>query len=128
MRRVRRAESAMGMIKALLGFLAIVAVVVSLFQIGPPMMTNYSFQDDLKTISLKDTAGQKTDDDIRNDVVRKAKEHDLPIEPKQVTVQKLGSPGMPSVVYVAVDYSVGINLPGYSFNMHFTPDSGNKGF
>jgi hypothetical protein len=35
---------------------------------------------------------------------------------------------MPSVVYVAVDYSVGINLPGYSFNMHFTPDSGNKGF
>ncbi|MGA6982092.1 MAG: hypothetical protein WCC95_20655 [Candidatus Sulfotelmatobacter sp.] len=118
----------MGMIKALLGFLAIVGVVVSLFQIGPPMMANYSFQDDLKTISLMDTSGQKSEDDIRNDVIRKAKEHDLPVEPKQVSVQRLSSPGMPSVVYVAVDYSVGINLPGYSFNMHFTPDSGNKGF
>jgi hypothetical protein len=29
-------------------------------------------------------------------------------------------------VYVGVDYTVQVSLPGYTFNMHFTPSSGNK--
>jgi hypothetical protein len=118
----------MGIIKACTGFLAIAAVVVGLFQVAPPMLANYSFADDLKTVALMDSANlQKTDDDVRNDVVRKAKEHDLPIDPKQITVQRLNTPGL-SAVYVAADYSVTVNLPGYSFDMHFDPNSGNKGF
>ncbi|MGA2391439.1 MAG: hypothetical protein ABSF97_20940 [Candidatus Sulfotelmatobacter sp.] len=116
----------MAMIKAVLGFLVILAAVWAVFQIAPPIMANFNFQDDLKNVALMDSASlQKTDDDIRNDVLRRAKEHDLPIEPKQVTVQRLNSPGI-AAVYVAADYSVTVNLPGYSFNMHFNPDSGNK--
>jgi hypothetical protein len=118
----------MGIIKGALGFLAIAAVVLGLFEVVPPMMTNYSFQDDLKNVALMDGASpQKTDDDIRGDVLRKAKEHELPIQERQVTVQRINTPGL-SAVYVAADYSVTINLPGYSFDMHFTPSSGNKGF
>jgi hypothetical protein len=118
----------MGIAKALVGFLAIVAVVVGLFQIVPPVLNNYSFSDDLKTVSLMDsTSLQKTDDDVRNDVLRKAKERDLPVEAKQITIQRINSPGI-SAVYVAVDYNVTINLPGYSFDMHFNPTTGNKGF
>jgi hypothetical protein len=118
----------MGIIKACVGFLAIAAVVVGLFQIAPPMLANYSFSDDLKTIAMMDSSNlQKTDEDVRNDVMRKAKEHDLPIEPKQVTVQRINTPGL-TAVYVAADYSVTISLPGYSFDMHFNPNSGNKGF
>jgi hypothetical protein len=118
----------MGIIKALVGFLVIAAVFVSLFQVAPPMLANYSFQDDLKTVALMDSPNlQKTDEDVRTDVLRKAKEHDLPIEPKQITVQRINTPGI-SAVYVAADYSVTISLPGYSFDMHFNPTSGNKGF
>ena len=118
----------MGIIKACVGFLAIAAVVVGLFQVAPPMLANYSFSDDLKTVAMMDSANlQKTDEDVRNDVMRKVKEHDLPIEPKQITVQRMNTPGL-AAVYVAADYSVTINLPGYSFDMHFTPSSGNKGF
>jgi hypothetical protein len=118
----------MGTIKLIVGLLAIIAVVVALFQVAPPIMTNYSFQDDLKTVALMDgTSAQKTEEDIRNDVLRKAKEHDLPIEAKQVTVQRINMPGLGGV-YVAADYAVTISLPGYSFDMHFTPNSGNKGF
>ncbi len=118
----------MGIIKAAFGFLAIAAVVLGLFQVAPPMLANYSFSDDLKTVAMMDGANfQKTDDDVRNDVLRKAKEHDLPIEEKQVTVQRINSPGV-AAVYVAADYNVTVNLPGYSFDMHFTPNSGNKGF
>ncbi|MGA8443254.1 MAG: hypothetical protein WB762_01870 [Candidatus Sulfotelmatobacter sp.] len=118
----------MGIIKACVGFLAIAAVVVGLFQVAPPMLANYSFSDDLKTVAMMDSANlQKTDEDVRSDVMRKAKEHDLPIEAKQVTVQRINSPGL-TAVYVAADYTVTINLPGYAFDMHFNPTSGNKGF
>ena len=116
----------MGTIKALLGFLAIILVVVACFEVAPPLMANYSFQDDLRNVALMDGANfQKTDDDIRNDVLRKAKEQNLPIDGKQVTVQRISTPGMSSV-YVAADYSVTVSLPGYSFDMHFNPSSGNK--
>jgi len=118
----------MGIIKAVVGFLLIAAVVVGLFQILPPMLTNYSFTDDLKTVSMLDSSNlQKTDEDVRNDVMKKVKEHDLPIEPKQITVQHINSPGL-SAIYISVDYSVTVNLPGYPFDMHFTPNTGNKGF
>jgi hypothetical protein len=116
----------MGTLKAIGGIIAIILVIVACFEVAPPMMANYSYQDDLRTIALMDGANfQKTDEDVRTDVVRKAKEHDLPIEGKNVTVQRMNTPGM-SAVYVAVDYSVTVNLPGYSFDMHFNPNSGNK--
>lgn len=118
----------MGSIKLLLGFLAIVGVAVAGFQIAPPLLTNYSFQDDLQNVAMVEGANtQKTNEDIRTDVLRKAKEHELQLEPKQVTVQDISTPGLKSV-YITVDYSVPVNLPGYSFDMHFTPTSGNRGF
>jgi hypothetical protein len=116
----------MGIIKAGLGFVVIAAVVVGLFQVAPPMLANYGFSDDLKTVSLMDSSNlQKTEEDVRNDVMRKVKDRALPIEPKQITVQRISTPGI-SAVYISVDYSVPINLPGYPFDMHFTPDTGNK--
>jgi len=118
----------MGIIKAFLGILAFAAVVIGLFQIVPPILANYSFSDDLRTVAMMDSSNlQRTDDEVRNDVLKKAKEHDLPIEPKQISVQRINTPGL-SAVWVAADYTVTVNLPGYSFDMHFTPDSGNKGF
>ena len=118
----------MGIVKAAFGILVFAAVVVGLFQIVPPILTNYSFTDDLKTVAMMDSANlQKSDDEVRNDVLKKAKEHDLQLTPKQVSVQRINTPGL-SAVWVAADYSVAVNLPGYSFDMHFTPDSGNKGF
>jgi hypothetical protein len=116
----------MGIVKAIVTFLILIVVVIALFQVTPPLMKNYSFQDDLKSVAMLDGGNAaKTDDDVRNDVMRKVREHELPIEPRQVTVQRINTPGM-SAVYVTADYSVPVNLPGYSFDLHFSPDSGNK--
>jgi hypothetical protein len=57
--------------------------------------------------------------------MRKVKDQNLPIQPKQLTVQRINTPGM-SALYIAADYTVPIDLPFYSFEMHFTPNSGNK--
>lgn len=116
------------MIKGIFGLLVMIAAAVALFEIAPPLMTNFSFQDDVKTVALMDGANfQKTDDDIRLDVLAKAREHDLPLKGTQITIQRIGTPGL-AAVYVAVDYTVTVNFPGYSFDMHFSPNSGNKGF
>ena len=118
----------MGTVKAIVGILVIIAAVYSVFQIAPVEMNNYSFQDDLRQIAITGASSpNKTDDDLRVMVLNKAKEHDLPLLPAGITVQRIGTPGAPAV-YVGADYSVPIDLPGYSFALHFTPSSGNKGF
>lgn len=117
----------MGTIKALFGFLAIVGVIYACFQIIPPELSNYSFQDDLREIAMVGGANPKeTDQDILNSVIRKAEEHQITLAPEQVSIRRITTPGMLGV-YVAVDYSVPVTLPGYSFTLHFTPTSGNRG-
>lgn len=117
----------MGTVKALAGFLAIIGVVYAGFQIIPPELTNYSFQDDLRNIAMVGGANpHETDQELIDSVVRKAHEHQITLAPEQITVQRIGTPGAPAV-YVAADYSVPVSLPGYSFSMHFTPSSGNRG-
>ncbi len=116
----------MGTIKAIVGFLAIIAAVYAGFQIVPPELNNYSFTDDLRTIAMMGGANpHETDQEIVNAVLKKAQERDIPLTPEQVTVQRIGTPGAPAV-YVGAEYSVLVSLPGYSFTLHFTPSSGNK--
>jgi hypothetical protein len=117
----------MGTVKALFGFLAIIGVIYACFQIIPPELTNYSFQDDLHNIAMVGGANpHETDQELIDSIVRKAHEHQITLTPEQVTVQRIGTPGAPAV-YVAADYSVPVSLPGYSFTIHFTPSSGNRG-
>ena len=118
----------MGTVKAIAGFLAIVAVIYAGFQIIPPELNNYSFTDDLRNIAMVGGSNlHQTDQDLREQVMKKAQEHDIPLTPEHVTVQRIGTPGA-LAVYVAADYTVPVNFPGYSFTLHFTPSSGNKGF
>lgn len=118
----------MGTTKAIVGFLVIVGAIYAAFQILPPELSNYSFQDDLKNVAITGGADpRKTDQELVDAVIKKAQEHQITLAPENVTVQRIGTPGS-LAVYVAADYSVPVSLPGYSFSLHFTPSSGNKGF
>jgi hypothetical protein len=118
----------MGTVKAIVGFLVIVGAIYSAFQILPPELSNYSFQDDLRTVAITGGANpRETDQDLMDAVIKKAQDHQIALAPENVTVQRIGTPGA-LAVYVAADYSVPVSLPGYSFSLHFTPSSGNKGF
>ena len=118
----------MGTFKALVGFLAIIAAIYAGFEIIPPELTNYSFTDDLRTEAMMGGANSHiTDQELVNDVIKKAAEHQIELKPENVTVQRITTPGL-MAVYLAADYSVPVNLPGYSFTLHFTPSSGNRGF
>ena len=116
----------MGTVKAIIGFLLIIGVIYCGFQIIPPELTNYSFQDDLRNIAMVGGANpHQTDQEIIDAIMKKAREHDITLAPEQITVQRIGTPGAPAV-FVAADYNVPVSLPGYSFSLHFTPSSGNR--
>ena len=118
----------MGTIKAMVGFLVIIGLIYAGFQVIPPELNNYSFSDDLRNIAMVGGANpHETDQSLIDAVVKKAQEHDIPLTPEHVTLQRVGTPGAPAV-FLAADYSVLVNLPGYSFTLHFSPSSGNKGF
>ena len=118
----------MSTFKALAGFLVIIYVVYAAFQIFPPELRNYSFQDDLRNMALMAGANpQTTEEELRQQIVKKAEDHQITLPPENVTVQRIGTPGAPAV-YVAAAYNVPVSLPGYSLTLHFTPSSGNRGF
>lgn len=118
----------MGTVKALIGFLAIVGCIYAGFQIIPPELTNYSFTDDLRNIAMVGGSNpHESDQDLVDAVMKKAQEHEIPLTADHVHVQRIGTPGAPAV-FVSTDYNVPVSLPGYSFSLHFTPSSGNKGF
>jgi hypothetical protein len=118
----------MSTIKLIVALAVIVAVGMAVAQIVPPVLANYSFQDDLRQIAMMTGSNpNRPDEDILKDVIKKAKEHEIELLPTQVKVQHIGTPGA-MAVYVAADYSLPVNLPGYSFSLHFNPSSGNKGF
>lgn len=118
----------MATVKALLGILMIVGMIYCAWQIVPPELANYSFQDDLRQIAMVGGANpHQTDQEILDSIIKKAQDHQIALAPEQVTIQRIGTPGSPAV-YVAAEYSVPVALPGYSFTLHFTPSSGNRGF
>jgi hypothetical protein len=118
----------MGTVKAVVGFLVIVGAMYAGFQIIPPELANYSFQDDLRNVAMVGGSNPRTtDQELLDSIIKKAQEHQIALTPEHVTVQRIGTPGA-LAVYVAADYSVPVSLPGFSFNLHFTPSSGNKGF
>ena len=63
----------MGTVKATLGFLVIIACVYVGFEVIPPELTNYSFQDDLRTVAMIGGSNMHTtDQELIAAVVRKA--------------------------------------------------------
>jgi len=69
---------------------------------------------------------QKSDDQFRNSVIRKAAAVGIHLEPDQITVRRLvESEGTSSgpVVYLEANYTARVNLLVYSFRLHFNPIS-----
>ena len=63
-----------------------------------------------------------TDEDLRSAVIRKAQEHEIELEPEQVTVRRTGTEEAP-IIYLAADYKARVKLLGFSLTFHFTPSS-----
>jgi hypothetical protein len=121
----------MGKIKIILALAVLAVAVAAGWQIVSCELANQELQSDLKDLSAQISArigldAQRSDAEFREAVVRRAREHDIELQPDQVTVKRsgtgVGTGGAPTV-YLEVDYHGRVNLLGYSFTLHFTPSS-----
>ena len=82
-------QSGMISFKALLA-VALSGVLVYLgIKLGPPLVNNYQFQDDINTVArFASYAQSRTEGNIREEVLRRAKDLGLPVKPDQVRVVK----------------------------------------
>jgi len=114
------------LIIAVLGFAALAG-----WRVGYSEVANLELQEDLHDMANQSSfrfgnvASTRSDDDYREAVVRKASEYDITLKPSQVTVRR---PDTGTTLYLAADYSVPVNLPRYSFVLHFSPASDKKAF
>ena len=113
--------------------LAFLALAISTgWQIAARELANYELQEELKDVASLTAARigwepPSSDDNLRDAVIRKAAQHNVQLEPQEITVRRSVPPDAPKVE-IAADYRVRVVLPGGSLLLHFTPTSRSKGF
>lgn len=117
----------MGKAKIVPGLAVLGLAVFACWQIASYQLANLELQSDLRYLSAQvgtriGLDAPSADEELRAAVIRKAQQHDIQLEPQQVTVQRTGTG-----IYLAVDYQARVNLLGYSFTLHFTPSSTKRG-
>jgi hypothetical protein len=64
-------------------------------------------------------AANKPPEKIRKDIVKKAKELKIPLDPKMVQVERTGRRDH---ISMRVEYTVPVEFPGYTYYWHFRQD------
>lgn len=105
-------------LKALLSIAIVAALIYVALRLVPIYMTSYQFQDAIEEEARLDAYSQKTEEDIKDMVLKKAQSLDLPIEASQIKVQRTG----PSVS-ISAAYTVHVDFPVHPVDLSFTPNT-----
>ena len=116
----------MATLKLLFGVGVIVMVALLGIKIVPVFFSNYQFEDAIKEEALHSTYSTRSEDDIRDAVIKHARNYDITLTAAQVHVSRTGVNGNGNLT-IEAEYSVPIDLPGYSTTVEFHPSSKNKG-
>jgi hypothetical protein len=112
--------------KAIFGVLVMVSVAIVCIKLIPPYFSNYEFEDFIKNEALQSTYGNRSENDIRDSVIKHAREYDIQLTAAQVKVTRSGLSGTGSLS-IEADYSIPVSLPGYTTTLEFHPSTKNKG-
>jgi hypothetical protein len=115
----------MGSIKLILGLAVIVGAVYLGAELIPPYFANYQFEDAVKNEAMINTYNTKPEDQIRDELFRKAQDLDLPLTKEQIKVHRVGPTGTGSLS-IQTQYTVHVDLPGYPMDLQFAPNTQNK--
>lgn len=116
----------MATLKLIFGIAIFLALVVVGVKVIPPFFSNYELEDAIKTEALQSTYSTRTEEDVRETIIKEAKKYDIALTPKQVHVSRIGNQGTGTLA-IEADYSIPLDLPGYSTTLDFHPSTKNKG-
>ncbi len=111
----------MNRLKALFGLFVVVAAFYTAWMLLPPYVNNYQFQDDIRNEALINSYSNKSDQDIRNTLAKKAAEYGIPLTAEQISIQRSGPE-----LSIWADYTVHVDLPGFPLDLRFHPATKNK--
>jgi hypothetical protein len=116
---------------AILGLGVLALAAFASWQIAACHVNNSELQSDMQDLAVQ-SPGRiglsefSTEEDLRNAVISRAKEHGILLAPEQVTVERTLTPGMLQIS-LAADYEARVNLLGFSYVIHFAPSSYHSG-
>jgi hypothetical protein len=116
----------MATLRLVLGFAVFAVVALLCMKLVPPFFSNYELEDAIKNDALQATYSTRSEDDIREAVIKHARNYDIELTPKQVHVARTGGFGNGTLT-IEADYTVPVDLPGYSTSLEFHPSSNNRG-
>ncbi|MGA9526849.1 MAG: hypothetical protein WBS24_01905 [Terriglobales bacterium] len=116
----------MGTLRLVLGFGVMALMVMVGIKLIPPFFSNYEFEDTIKSEALRSTYSTRSEDDIRDAVLRDARAYDIVLSPKEIHITRSGGFGTGTLA-IEADYSVPLELPGFSTTLEFHPSSVNRG-
>lgn len=108
-------------LKPFMGIGLVAVVFYLMYMLVPPYFNNYRLDDWMQSESRLGTYGSKSEDMIREDVVKKALEYDVALSPNQVIVRIDGR-----TTTISADYTVHVDLPFYPVDLRFTPGAQTK--
>jgi len=102
--------------------LAVVAAILfSAFKLLPPYIDNYRLQDSLETVARTATYSKMSEDEIRKQVMGEARQLGVPLDERNIRVQRSGV-----TVNIAVQYTVKVDLLVRQVDLEFAPSAGNR--
>lgn len=109
-------------IKALAGLLLVVVGFYLAWELLPPYFANYQLQDAIENEARLDSYNpNKTDADIKNSIVKAARDLDIRLKPEDVVISRDG----PNLL-ISASYTVHVDLPGFPLDIKFNPATKNK--
>jgi len=111
----------MKQLKALLGLAVVLAAFYVAFKVMPPYYFQLQFQNEVEEEARQQSYSTKSEAEIRDIILRKAVENNIPATADQIQVRRNGA-----AVEINVDYVVHVDLPVYPFDLNFHVESKNK--
>lgn len=90
------------------------------YMLLPPYFNNWQFQDSVETEARLDTYNSKSEQDIRTEIIKAARENNISLTDESVSVVR-----SPNGVAISAHYVVHVDLPGYPMDLKFSAASKN---
>ncbi|MGH9523619.1 MAG: hypothetical protein ACRD3E_13915 [Terriglobales bacterium] len=110
-------------VRAIVGFLVIIVGLYVVWNLVPPYFGHYKLEGWVADEATTDTYNNKTEDQIRETLLEKARDSNIPLTAQQIAVQRGGNS-----VTIEVNYTVHLDFPIHPVDLQFQASSKNKGF
>ncbi len=108
-------------LKAIIGVAVVVGGTYCGYLLIPPYFNNYQLQDYIESEARLNTYTTKSEQDIKDGVLKQARNMDIPLPPENITIVR-GT----GELQISCSYTVHVDLPGYPLDLKFAPTSKSK--